>query len=144
MRDPLKGLDKKEVELPDTVFVRDIETKVFQSIVAQCLSKIEGVSLLEGGFIDNLLGRDVNDGVKGIHVDQDPKEQTIEIKMEITVSYGISIPKKAEEIQERVTEEVSRLTGLHVGLVHVVFKNLTPGKSLPTIPTDSELVTASP
>lgn len=129
MHDQLKRIDKKEMDLPDTIFIRDIETKVFQSIITQCLSKIEGVALMEGGFIDNLLGRDVNDGVKGIHVEQDPKHHSIQVKIEITVAYGVSIPAKAEEIHEKIAEEISQLTGLHVGSVHVVFKNLIPSRS---------------
>lgn len=128
MHDQLKRIDKKEVDLPETLFIRDIETKVFQSIIIQCLAKIEGVALLEGSFIDNLLGRDVNDGVKGIHVEQDPKQHSIQVKIEINVAYGISIPQKAEEIQEKIAEEISQLTELHVGTVHVIFKNLIPHK----------------
>lgn len=137
MHDQLKRIDKKERDLPDTIFIRDIETKVFQSIITQCLSKIDGVALLEGSFIDNLLGRDVNDGVKGIHVEQDPKQHSIQVKIEITVAYGVSIPIKAEEIQEKVAEEISQFTGLHVGVVHVIFKNLIPHKH--NQPTSEEL-----
>lgn len=129
MHDQLKTIDKKEMDLPDTIFIWDIETKVFQSIITQCLAKIEGVALLEGSFIDNLLGRDVNDGVKGIHVEQDQKHHSIQVKMEVTVAYGVTIPQKAEEIQEKVAEEISQLTGLHVGTVHVIFKNLIPHKN---------------
>lgn len=128
MDSPLKHIDTKEIELPDTVFIRDIESKVFQSIAVQCLEKIEGVALLEGTFIDSLLGRDVNDTMKGIHVEQDPKNHSIQIKVEVNVGYGVSIPEKAEEVQNKLTEEISAFTGLHVGSVHVVFKNLIPSR----------------
>ena len=37
-----KKVDTKEFELPETVFIRDIENKVFQSIVLQCLAQIDG------------------------------------------------------------------------------------------------------
>ncbi len=130
MHSQLKHIDRKEVDLPDMVFIWDIETRVFQSIVIQCLAKIDGVALLEGNFIDHLLGRDVNERVKGIFVEQDQKHHSVQIKMEINVAYGLSIPQKAEEIQAKVAEEVSVLTGLHVGSVHVVFKNLIHEKSL--------------
>ena len=122
--DPLKQIDTKELELPDTLFIRDIETSVFQSIVLECLARIEGVGLLEGNFFDSLLGRE--GGVKGIFVDQDLKAHSVHIKVEINVAYGIRLPEKAEEIQMKVAEDVSRLTDLHVGCVHVVFKNLIP------------------
>ena len=124
MHNPLKQIDTKEVELPDTTYVRDIETKVFQSIVVQCLLRIEGIALVEGNLIDNLFGREPAERITGISVEQDPKTHSISVKLEVNVAYGICIPEKADEIQNRVTEELSRLTGLHVSLVHVVFKNL--------------------
>ncbi len=142
MHSQLKHIDRKEVDLPDMVFIWDIESRVFQSITIQCLAKIEGVALLEGNFIDHLLGRDVNERVKGIHVEQDQKHQTVQIKIEINVAYGVAIPQKAEEIQAKVAEEVSVLTGLHVGSVHVVFKNLIQERSV-VVEEEKELQLAS-
>ncbi|MDN3506912.1 MAG: Asp23/Gls24 family envelope stress response protein [Simkaniaceae bacterium] len=117
-------IDTKEIDLPDTLFVRDIETRVFQTIALQTLSTIEGVSMLEGGLIDSFLGRDGTDSVKGIYVDQDQKNKAVKIKLEINIAYGISLPEKAEEIQGKIAQEISRLTGLHVSCVHVIFRNL--------------------
>ncbi len=123
MHKKLEDMDTKEISLPDTVFVRDIESKVFQAVTLQCLAKIEGISLLEGSLFDSLLGREV-ERIKGINVEQDQKKHSVNIRVEINVFYGVSIPEKAEEIQAKVVEEISRLTGLHVGSVHIVFKNL--------------------
>ena len=127
MHNPLKQIDTKEVELPETVFIRDIESKVFQSIVVQSLAHIDGVETLEGNLFDSLLG-DSLDGIKGIHVDQDQKSHSVKVRVEINVAYGVSIPEKAEEIQNKVLQDISRLTSLHVGIVHVVFKNLIAPK----------------
>ena len=126
VHDQLKKIDTKELELPETIFVRDVEAKVFQSIVLECLSKIEHVAPIEGNFFDQLLGREGVERVKGIHVEQDEKQHSIKLKIEVNVAYGAPLPKKAEEIQLKVAEEIGRLTGLHVGCVHVVFKNLIP------------------
>jgi uncharacterized alkaline shock family protein YloU len=115
--------DTKEFEIPETVFIRDIEDKVFQSIILQCLAKIDGISLVEGNFIDHLLGRSA-EGVKGIYAEQDAKNHSVSVKVEVNVVFGISIPQKAEEIQTKITEEITKLTGLHVAAVHVVFKNV--------------------
>ncbi len=117
-------IDTKELELPDTIFSRDVESRVFQSIALHCLAHIEGVGLLEGTLIDSLLGRDGPASVKGIHVEQDEKSNTIHLRVEIKVGYGVSIPEKAEEIQAKISQDISRLTGIHVGAVHVVFKDL--------------------
>lgn len=118
-----KKVDTKEFELPETSFIRDIENKVFQSIVLQCLAQIEGISLVEGNFIDHLLGRSA-EGVKGIYTEQNDKNQAVSIKVEVNILYGTSIPEKAEEIQTKIAEEVTKLTGLHVASVHVVVKNV--------------------
>lgn len=121
----IKKVDPKEFEIPETVFIRDIENKVFQGIVLQCLSQIEGISLVEGNLIDSLLGRSsLDSGIKGIYVEQDNKNHSVSIKVELNMCYGYSIPAKAEEIQTKITEDVTKLTGLHVSCVHVVVKNV--------------------
>ena len=126
----MKKIDMKEYELPETVFVRDIEDSVFQGIVLQCLAKIRGITLVEGNLIDTLFGLRTMEGIKGIHAEQDSKHQSVSIKIEINICYGESIPEKAEEIQTKVAEEVTKLTGLHVASVHVVFKSVvTPEQS---------------
>ena len=123
MYDTLKNMDAREIELPETVFIRDIETRVFQAIALQCLAKIEGIGLLEGNLFDSLLGRDL-ERVKGIHVEQDQKKHSVDVRVEINIQYGLSIPEKAEEIQTKLVEEISRWSGLHVAVVHVIFKNM--------------------
>jgi len=129
MYDKLKQMDSKEIELPETTFIRDIESKVFQAITLQCLAKIEGISLLENNLFDSLLGREL-DRVKGIHVEQDQKNHSVNVRVEINLLYGISIPEKAEEIQSNIVKEISAFTGLHVGSVHVIFKNLITQEAL--------------
>lgn len=124
----IKKIDTKEFEIPETVFVRDIENRVFQGIVLQVLANIDGITLLEGNLIDSLLGRNPSDNVKGISAEQDMHNHTINIKVEVNIRYGLSIPEKAEEIQSRISEEITKLTGLHVACVHVVFKNIISEK----------------
>lgn len=113
----LKKIDAKEIELPETLFIRNIENRVFQSIVLRCLANIDGIAALEGNILDNLLG-------KGISVEQDEKTHSVSIKVDVNIAYGINIPKKAEELQQKIAEEISALTGLHVSSIHLVFKNL--------------------
>lgn len=119
-----KKIDTKEFELPETHFVRDVENKVFQGIVLQCLSKIDGIALVEGNFIDNIFNRTSLEGIKGISIDQDNKNHSVGVKIDVNICYGYSIPEKAEEIQTLCSEEITKLTGLHVAYVHVVFKSI--------------------
>jgi uncharacterized alkaline shock family protein YloU len=136
MYDQLKNMDTREIELPETVFIRDIDTRVFQAIALQCLAKVEGIGLLEGNLFDSLLGREV-ERVKGIHVVQDQKKHSIEVRVEINVLYGVNIPEKAEEVQEKLVEEMSKWTGLHVSSVHVIFKDLISPQTTSTDATTS-------
>ncbi len=137
MYESLKNMDAREIELPETVFIRDIETRVFQGIVLQTLAKIEDIGLLEGNLFDSLLGREI-ESVKGIHVEQDGKKHSVSIRVEINIEYGISIPEKAEEIHSRLTEEISRWTGLHVASVHVIFKDLMHSRTQEESPLSVE------
>ena len=127
----LKGkVDTKEFELPETLFVRDVENRVFQGIALQCLSRIDGIALVEGNFIDNIFGRGAVEGIKGIYIEQDNRNHSVGVKIEVNICYGYSIPEKAEEIQALCAEEITRLTGLHVAYVHVVFKSVVLAEQL--------------
>lgn len=116
-------LDVKEIEFPETVFSRDIETRVIQVIILHCLAKIDGVSLVGGNLIDTLFGRDI-ERMKGIYVEQDTKNHLVKVKVEVNIEYGVSIPSKTEEIQNCIVSEISEYTGLHVASVHVIIKGL--------------------
>src|SRR5205823_23906 len=80
-------------------------------------------------LFDSLLGREV-ERVKGIHVIQDQKQHSVEIRVEINILYGVNIPDKAEEVQSKLVEEISTWTALHVSSVHVIFKDLIHPQSL--------------
>ena len=129
-------VDTKEFELPETVYVRDIESQVFQTIVLECLSKVRGIRLAAGGLIESLLGLESKELIKSITIDQNEKEHTVNVKVEISIAYGLSIPVKAEEIQSLITLELTKLTGLHVGEVHVIVKNIFFDEKEKSIPLD--------
>jgi uncharacterized alkaline shock family protein YloU len=130
-----KNFDDKEIQLPETLFIRDVEPRVFQAICLQTLAKVEGIGLLEGNLFDSLLGREL-DRIKGIHVEQDQKKQSVQVRVEINIGYGISIPEKAEEVQSMLAEEITRWTGLHVSSIHVIFKSLI----LPSMEESEEII----
>ncbi|MCH1429724.1 MAG: Asp23/Gls24 family envelope stress response protein [Chlamydiales bacterium] len=137
----------KELELPETEYVRDIENKVFQTIALQVISDTEGVSLVEGSLFDNLLGREGMERIKGVQVEQDGKQQSLSVRLEVNINYGIPIPEKASEIQAKISEEITRLTGLHVSSVHVIFKGVSLSdetkRNLGFMPTPQRLVSST-
>lgn len=118
--------DTKELELPETLFVRDIDNRVFQHLVAQVLARVPDVALVEGGFMHNILGRGNTESVSAIHAEQDSQAKSLKIRVELNIAYGVPIPDKAEEIHNLLNRELTRLTGLHVASIHLVFRGLLP------------------
>lgn len=118
--------DTKELELPETLFVRDIDNRVFQHLVAQLLARVPDIGLVEGGFIHNILGRGSAESVSAIHAEQDSQAKSLKIRVDLNVAYGVPIPDKAEEIHNLLNRELTRLTGLHVASIHLVFRGLLP------------------
>lgn len=134
-KDPVTKVSQKEPELPDTIYSSDIEDRVFQGIIVNALSTIEGIHLIDGSFFQSLIGR--MDKVKGIIVEQDPINHSVKLQVEVNVQYGVSIPEKAEEIQNVVSKEVTKMTGVHVGEIHVIFRELVSLESQQEKPTAS-------
>jgi uncharacterized alkaline shock family protein YloU len=141
-----KKVDTKELELPETVYVHDIDNKVFEGIIAQCIGNIKDIALEGGGFMHNILGMIEKTG--SITTEQDPTNHSISARIEVRIAYGISIPQKTEEIQTKVAQDLTKMTGLHVSQVHIVFKGLlsdkpdkvesTAQKKEPTLPHAEE------
>ena len=133
MQEDFKNSSSQSLTHKDTVYIREIETKVYQSITLKCLSNIEGIGLIEGNFIDHLLGREGLERNKYIHIEQDAKNHSLTVKIELNVAYGICIPEKADEIQYKIVNDIQKLTGTLVTSVHIVFKSLLPDEDLEKI-----------
>ena len=123
-KEKLEKTGFNEMELPETLYIRDIDDRVFQAIVLQTLDAIEGIAICGGNFLDSLLGRTTIESLKGIHVNQENKKHSVSVKVEVGILYGVSIPEKSEEIQSRIAHAITEQTGLHVSCVHVVFRNV--------------------
>lgn len=138
----VKGLDSRELQFPETLYVRDIEDRVFQGIVLECIKDVSGISPVEGSFISSIFSSSPQEGIKGVAIEQNLKEKSVGIKVDVDIAYGESIPEKAEEIQSKIAEEITRLTGLHVSSVHVVFKHVIPHGEIKIFSgeTDSETI----
>jgi len=122
---PKEGkIDTNEIDFAETVYIRDIENRVFRSLVVRAISSIDGVAFIEGSIIDNLLSIGNLEGIKGIWVEQENKNQSVSVRLELNIAYGVAIPEKAQEVQSKITEEITKYTGLHVSSVHVIFKNI--------------------
>ncbi len=122
--------EHEKKDLHETVFLTDIETKVFQAIVFQTLQEISSIELIEGSIFDTLLGGEEGERMRGIHIECDEAQPTVNVKIELNILYGVCIPEKSLEIELKVKDKITQLTGFHVGLIHVTFKNVVFPKSL--------------
>ena len=59
-----------------------------------------------------------------ITIEQDAKSHSVNVTIEIGIEYGVNIPQKAEEIQSRVSQSITEMTGVRVAIVHVIFREL--------------------
>ncbi len=122
--------EQSHKDMQPTIFLTDIETKVFQAIAFQTLKEIGSIELIEGSIFDSLLGGEEGEKMKGIHVECDETRPIVNLKIEVNILYGICIPDKSLEIEQKIKERITELTGFHVGLIHVTFKNIIFPKSL--------------
>jgi uncharacterized alkaline shock family protein YloU len=114
----------QELDLPDTTLNQSIDDKVFHGIILKALQPIQGISLQKANVFQTLIGK--KDKIFGISTVQDDKTQSLKVRLEVDVKFGVFIPEKAEEIQMAVIEEITKMTGLRVSEVQVIFKDLIP------------------
>ena len=74
----------------------------------------------------NILGRGNAESVNAIHAEQDSQAKSLKIRVDLNVAYGVPIPIRLEEIQNLLNQELTRLTGLHVASIHLVFRGSFP------------------
>jgi len=123
---------KQEVEekIQSPHYIQDIESKVFQAITYQVLKEIASIELVEGSILDSFLGVEGAEKIKAIHVELDETNPFVSFKIDLNILYGVSIPEKSEEIQNKVKVKVEELTGYQIGFIHLVFKNIVFPQSL--------------
>ena len=68
---------------------------------------------------------------KGVKLDQ--KDSALKVDVYALLNYGVSVPKVAYEIQEKVKQHVLFMTGLKLDVVDVHIQGIVPEKQEPTI-----------
>lgn len=104
-----------------------ISPDVIEVIIGIAASKVEGVYDMQGTFTNNvteLLGRSTHG--KGVYLTID--EDGIKVDIYCQVKYGISVPKTAMEIQERVKQQVLFMTDVDLAEVNVHVVQVVPEK----------------
>lgn len=105
-----------------------IAPEVIEIIIGIAASKVEGVYSMRGSFASALseaVGRQSHG--KGIVLSEDEEGQ-LTVDIFTYLKYGVSVPKTAMEIQEKVKQQVIYMTGLDIQEVNVHVVAVIPEK----------------
>ncbi|MGX4686751.1 Asp23/Gls24 family envelope stress response protein [Vagococcus sp. JNUCC 83] len=113
-----------------------VAPEVIEVIVGIAASKVSGVYGMRGNLASNvaeLFGSSVHD--KGVYLTND--EGNIKIDLYCFLNYGVSVPKTAIDMQEKVKQQVLYMTDLEIAEVNVHVVGVVPEKT--TLPDLNEL-----
>lgn len=102
-----------------------IHENVIATIVRKMACSVKGVSKISGSsFVDNIAEMV---GSKKIHdrsIVVEMGDSSVSVEVSINLFYGVSLPQVAAAVQEAIATEISRLTGLKVGRVNIVVREI--------------------
>ena len=105
-----------------------IAPEVIEIISGITAAKVDGVHHMQGSFANNvteLLGRSVYD--KGVYLST--TEEGIQVDAYVSVKYGVSVPKVATEIQQKIKQQVLYMTDVTLAEVNVHVVAVVPEKT---------------
>lgn len=104
-----------------------VAPEVLEIIVGIAASKVDGVYAMRGNLASNvteLFGGSVHD--KGVSLKNE--EGNIKIDLFCYLNYGVSVPKVAMSMQEKVKQQVLYMTDLELSEVNVHVVGVVPEK----------------
>ena len=113
-----------------------IAPRVLEIIAGIAASEVDGVSKMYGTFansVSELLGRR-SDYRRGVKIANDQDELAIDV--DVYVEYGVSVPKVAGLIQERIKQQVALMTNLQVIEANVHVKGIVAAAEDQTVDPD--------
>ena len=113
----------------------EVAPRVVEIIAGVAASEIDGVSKMYGSLANSfgeLLGR--SDQRRGVKLTNQNENLTIDI--DVYIDYGVSVPKLAAKIQDRVKQQVTLMTDLKVSEVNIHVKGIVQKKEEQTVDPD--------
>ncbi|MCP0886427.1 Asp23/Gls24 family envelope stress response protein [Ligilactobacillus sp. WILCCON 0076] len=111
-----------------------IAPEVIEVIIGIAANKVDGVYSMRGSLANSfseLFRRQDRGSGKGVRLDQ--SEGELKVNVYAFLNYGVSVPKVALEIQEKVKQQVLFMTGLKLAAVDVHIQGVVPEKREPTV-----------
>lgn len=112
-----KGLNwsSREVNSIGEVMIAD---DVIATIAGFAATEVEGVASMQGNLTNELVGKlGLKNQTKGVRVEI--AGDRVSVDLSVQMSYGYSIPKTCQAIQERVKSAIENMVGLDVSVVNV-------------------------
>ncbi len=107
------------------------------TITNEVIGKIAGLAAMECYGLVGMSSRNVQDGIadllgienltKGLVVEDDDKEGTVSLELNIIVEYGTNIHEVAQNIIDRVTYTIKEKIGVEVSEVNVNVQGVRVG-----------------
>ena len=106
----------------------EVAPQVIEVISGIAANKVDGVYSMQGKMtsgVSELFGR--VDHKKGVHLTSD--EEGLKVDIYCYLVYGVSVPKVALEIQEKVREQLLQMTDITLAEVNVHIVGIVPEKT---------------
>lgn len=106
----------------------EVAPQVIEVISGIAANKVDGVYSMQGKMtsgVSELFGR--VDHKKGVHLTSD--EEGLKVDIYCYLVYGVSVPKVALEIQEKVREQLLQMTDITLAEVNVHVVGIIPEKT---------------
>lgn len=105
-----------------------IAPEVIEIIIGIATSKIKGVYAMQGNLASNIaekLGRSSHS--KGVYL-KNNEDGSVNADLYVYLDYGVSVPKVAMAIQDKVKQQVYDMTGLNLKEVNIHIVSVIPEK----------------
>lgn len=113
-----------------------IAPEVIEIIIGIAASQVEGVYSMQGSFANNVsefFGRKSHS--KGVHLEN--SADGIIVDLYTFLDYGVSVPKVAVAIQDKVVQQVLFMTGLKLQTVNVHIEGVISQKEEQVVDPDN-------
>ena len=95
-----------------------IASDVVATIAGLAANEVEGVDSMSGNISNEIIGKfGVKNRSKGVRIMMDG--DCVRVDIHLNMKYGYSIPEVVEQVQERVSQQIETMTGLHAPEVNV-------------------------
>lgn len=108
-----------------------IAPEVMEIIIGIAASEVEGVYSMRGSLASNVnefLGRATHDKGVSLKIDDDG----LRVDLYCYVNYGVSVPKVAMEMQQKVKQQVLYMTDLELAEVNIHIAGMIPEPAVST------------